>query len=70
MATRKSINNSGHYVVSINSMPFHICNLNSKKTKGRAESYYIYFFDSTTIQHGVLISSYYVKFIPTAISSL
>ena len=43
MATRKSINSSGHYVVSINAMIFHICTLNSKKLKGRTELYVILF---------------------------
>ena len=43
MASRKGINISGYYVVSINAMPFHICALNSKKLKGRTESYFIYF---------------------------
>ena len=35
MATRNDINISGHYVVSINALPFHICTLISKKLKGR-----------------------------------
>ena len=39
MASRMSINISEHYVVSINATPFHICTLNSKKLKGRTESY-------------------------------
>ena len=43
MATRKGINISGHYVVSINAMPFHRCTLNSKKLKGRTDSYFILF---------------------------
>ena len=43
MATRKGIQISGLYVVSINAMPFHICALNSKKLKGRTESYIILF---------------------------
>ena len=43
MASRKGIPISGHYVVSINAMPFHIWTLNSKKLKGRTESYFILF---------------------------
>ena len=43
MATRKGIHISGHYVASINAMPFHICTLNYKKLKGRTESYFIFF---------------------------
>ena len=33
MARRTSINISGHYVVSTNAMPVHICTLNSKKNE-------------------------------------
>ena len=43
MASRKGIHISGHYVISINAMPFHMCTLNSKKLKGRTESYFILF---------------------------
>ena len=43
MASRKGINISGHYVVSIKAMPFQRCTLNSKKLKGRTESYFILF---------------------------
>ena len=43
MASRKGINISGHDVVSISAMLFHICTLNSKKLKGRTESYFIMF---------------------------
>ena len=43
LATRKGINISGHYVVSINSIIFHVYTLNSKKMKGRTESYFILF---------------------------
>ena len=43
MASRKGIHISGHYVVSINAMPFHIHTLNSKILKGRTESYFILF---------------------------
>ena len=43
MATRNSINISGHYVASINVMPFHICTLTSQNVKGRTESYFILF---------------------------
>ena len=43
MASRKGINISGHYVASINTMHFHIRTLNSKKLKGRPESYFILF---------------------------
>ena len=39
MVTRKSIDISGHYVVSINAMPFYICTLNTEKMKGWTESY-------------------------------
>ena len=62
MASKTGINISGHYVVLIISMRFHICILDSKKMKGRTESYF------TTIGHGVLISDY-GEFIPTAVSS-
>ena len=34
MASRKDINISGHNVVSIIAMPFHMCTLSSKKLKG------------------------------------
>ena len=37
MATRKGTNMSGHYVVLINTMPFHICTLDFKKLKDRTE---------------------------------
>ena len=43
MASRKSANISGHYIVWINVMPFRICTLDSKKMKGRTESYFILF---------------------------
>ena len=43
MATRKGIHISGHYVVSINAMPFRLCTLNSKKLKGRTEPWLILF---------------------------
>ena len=43
MVTKKGINISGHYVVSMNAMPFHICTLISKKMKGRTEWYFILF---------------------------
>ena len=43
MASRKSIHISGHYVVWINAMTFHIYTLCSKKIKGRTESYFILF---------------------------
>ena len=33
MATIKSVNISGHYVVSINAVPFHTCILNSKNVE-------------------------------------
>ena len=36
MASRNDINISGNYVVSVNTMPFHICTLRSKQLKGRA----------------------------------
>ena len=70
MATRKGTNISGHYVVSINAM---ICliiyvPLNSKKMKGRTESYFKLFLKLNDHRHGVLISGY-VEVIPTAVSS-
>ena len=43
MARRKGILISGHCVVSINAMAFHVCTLSSKKLKGRTESYFILF---------------------------
>ena len=44
MASRKDINISEHYVVSINAYAFsYICTSYSKKMKGRAESYFILF---------------------------
>ena len=43
MASRKGIHISGHYVVSINSIPFYICTLDSKNLEGRIESYLYYF---------------------------
>ena len=44
MASRNGIHIfSGHYVVSINVTPFHVCTLNSKKLKGRTESYFTLF---------------------------
>ena len=68
MARRTGINISGHYyVVSINVMPFPIYTLNSKKLKGRKELYFL-FFNSPAIRQGVLTSGY-VDFIPTAVSS-
>ena len=44
IGSRTGINISGHYVVSINAITFHICTLNSKNLKGRTESYFILFF--------------------------
>ena len=43
MASRKDMEISGHYVVSINAMPFYICTLNYKKLKGWTEPYFIVF---------------------------
>ena len=43
MASKKSINIFGHYVVSINATSFHICTLNSKQMKGRTGSCFILF---------------------------
>ena len=43
MASRMGINISGHYVASINAMPFHACTLKSKKLKDRTESYFMLF---------------------------
>ena len=68
MASRKGIHFSGHYVVSINAMPFHICTSNSKKLKGRTESYFVLFYKLNAIRHGVLISGY-IELIPTAVRS-
>ena len=68
MATRKSINISGHCVVSINAIPFHVCTLNSKQLKGRTESYFIWFL--TLNDHPTRrFNSGYAESIPTAISS-
>ena len=42
MISRKSINISGHYVVSINPMPFHIlCTLKSKIERSGRSVFYI-----------------------------
>ena len=41
MASRKGIDISRHYLVSINAMPFYICSLDYKKLKGRTVSYFI-----------------------------
>ena len=43
MVTIKGINKSGHYVVPINAVPFHIFILNSKKFRGRTKSYFVLF---------------------------
>ena len=43
MVSRKGINISVHYVVSINAMPLHICTLISQKLKRRTELYFILF---------------------------
>ena len=43
MVSITSITISGHYDMSMNAMTFHICTSNSKKLKGRTESYYILF---------------------------
>ena len=43
MVTRMDITISGHYVVSINAIAFHIRTLNSKKLKDWTESYFILF---------------------------
>ena len=43
MVTIKGIKSSGHYVVPINAVPFHICILNSKKIRGRTKSYFVLF---------------------------
>ena len=40
MASRKGMNISGHYVASINTIHVYIRTLNSKKLKGRTESYF------------------------------
>ena len=71
IATRKGINISAHYDVSINAICFFIyvlCTEYSKKLKGRTESYFLLFL-KLTIRHGVLISGYYAELIPTAVSS-
>ena len=43
MVSRKGINISGHYVVSINAVPsiYQVCTLSSKHLKRRTESYFI-----------------------------
>ena len=43
MTNRKGIQISGHYVVPINDVHFHIFTLNSKKMKSPTESYCILF---------------------------
>ena len=43
MMNRKGIQISGHSVVSINDMPFPVCTLNPKKSKGWTELYFILF---------------------------
>ena len=43
MASKKVIHISGHYVVSIHALPFHICTLNSIKLKSRTKPYFILF---------------------------
>ena len=68
MASRTGKNISGHYIVLISTMSFHICALSSKNLKGRTESYLILFQNSTTTRHDVLVSGY-VESIPTAVSS-
>ena len=40
---RKGIHISGHYVESINAMPYLKCTLNFKKLEGRTESHFILF---------------------------
>ena len=42
MASRTDINISGHYIVSMNTMPFHTCTLSYKKLKGRTEFYIVF----------------------------
>ena len=69
MVAIKGLNISGHYILPINTVPFHICILNSKKSRGRTKSYFVLFLThSTTIRHGVLISGY-VDFVSTTVSS-
>ena len=45
MATKKGIQFSGHYVISIDTicLSIYICTLYSKKLKGRTKSYFILF---------------------------
>ena len=43
MASTTGITISGHYVVSINAMPFLVYTLNYKKMKGLTESYFTLF---------------------------
>ena len=43
MASRTGKNISGHYIVLISTMSFHMCTLSSKNLKGRTESYLILF---------------------------
>ena len=43
MASRTSINISGHYVVSVNAMHFHICTLNPKNEKSTRIVFYMVF---------------------------
>ena len=41
MASKTGINISGHYVVSVNAMAFHICTLTSENLQGLTESHFI-----------------------------
>ena len=72
MVSRNGINISGHYVVSIDAVPFNIPGMyfefETFETSDRTVFYSYYFYNSTTIRHGVLISGY-VEFIPTVVSS-
>ena len=43
MVAIKGLKISGHYVLPINAVPFHICILNSKKNRGRTKSYFVLF---------------------------
>ena len=71
MATRKGINISGHYIVSINATycTFDICTLYSKNLKGRTESCFMLVLKRNHHPTRSYITSGYVEFIPTAVSS-
>ena len=68
MATRKGINISGHYIVSINDMPFHVCTLYSKNGKVGQTCILYCFLPQRPSDTGFLISGY-AELIPMVVSS-